>query len=169
MVDEKIMQKGKYWSGKLSEAVEKLERQDQPDAPESGTAPWLAQLKQEVEERRLAETEAQFRRDELMAHLLSEMNKVRSVELLEEMNREVLEKQGRVEPIFTVRHELCLSWPVSGGRNKIAVGADYDEATAGYYLLVTGKDQQRIPTTEEDLKKALVKAFREPRFDDGGW
>ncbi len=160
------MQKGKYWSGKLSEAVENLERQEQP---ETGPGTWLAQLKEEVEERRLAETDAQFRRDELMAHLLSEMNKVRSVELLEEMNREVLNNQGRVEPIFTVRHELCLSWPVSGGRNKIAVGADYDEATSGYYLLVNGKDQQRIPTTEEDLKKALLKAFREPRFDAGGW
>jgi hypothetical protein len=97
------------------------------------------------------------------------MNKVRSVELLEEMNRELLNKQGRVEPIFTVRHELCLSWSVPGGHNKIAVGADYDEVTAGYFLVVTGKNQQRIPTTEEDLKKALVKAFREPRFDEFSW
>lgn len=161
------MQKGKYWAGKLSEAVEKLEHPGQADA--EAQPGWLDQLKGEMEERRLAETEAQFRRDELMAILLTEMNKVRSVELLEEMNRELLDNQGRVEPIFTVRHELCLSWPVAGGRNKIAVGADYDDATNGYYLLVTGREQQRIPTSEEDLKKALVKAFRDPRFDDGSW
>lgn len=162
------MQKGKYWAGKLSEAVEKLEHPEHADE-EGHTTGWLDQLKEEMEERRLAETEAQFRRDELMAMLLTQMNKVHSVELLEEMNRVLLDNQGRVEPIFTIRHELCLSWPVEGGRNKIAVGADYDDATDGYYLLVTGKDQQRIPTNEEDLKKALVKAFREPRFDDGSW
>ena len=162
------MQQGKYWPGKLSEAIENLEAKNRRNTPVS-SGNWLAQVKQEMMERRLEETEAQFRRDALMTSLVAELNKVRAVELLEEMNRELLDKQGAVEPIFTIRHELCLSWPAQGGRNKIAVGADYDDATSGYYLLVTGKEQQRIPTTEEDLKKALVKAFREPRFDDYGW
>lgn len=162
------MQQGKYWPGKLSEAIENLEGH-QPAEREVGSGNWLAQVKHEMMERRMVETEAQYRRDALVTTLVAELNKVRAVELLEEMNRELLDKQGAVEPIFTVRHELCLSWPAQGGSSKVAVAADYDEATSGYYLLVTGKEQQRIPTTEEDLKKALLKAFREPRFEDYGW
>jgi len=162
------MQQRKYWPGKLSEAIESLEGQPLAER-EVGSGNWLAQVKQQMMERRLAETEAQYRRDALVATLVAALNKVRAVELLEEMNRELLDKEGAVEPIFTVRHELCLSWPAQGGRNKIAVAADFDEATSGYYLLVTGKEQQRIPTTEDDLKKALVKAFQEPRFNEYGW
>lgn len=162
------MQQGKYWPGKLAEAIETLEGRE-PAERETGSGNWLAQLKQEMAERRLAETEAQYRRDELMTSLVARLNTVRAVELLEEMNRELLDKAGAVEPVYTVRHELCLSWPTQGGRNQISVAADYDDVTNGYFLLVTGKDQQRIPVMEEDLKKALVKAFREPHFDNYGW
>jgi hypothetical protein len=162
------MQQSKYWPGKLAEAIDTLEGRN-PAGREAGSGNWLAQLKQEMAERRLAEIEAQYRRDALMTNLVARLNKVRAVELLEEMNRELLDKAGAVEPVFTVRHELCLRWPAQGGRHQISVAADYDEATNGYYLLVTGKTQQRLPVTENDLKKALVNAFREPHFDNCDW
>jgi len=98
-----------------------------------------------------------------------ELNRVRTVELLEEMNRELVNREGRVEPIFTDRHELCFSWPITGGRYQVRVGAEYDEASGEAYLLVNGMEEQRIIATEEELKKSLVKAFREPYFNVYRW
>ena len=165
------MQQEEFWSGKLAEMVELIERQERGEIvdPMAGSEHWLAELKREVEARRLAEAQAQYRRDAMMTRLMFEMNRVRVVELLEEMNRELLDRQGRVEPVYTTRHELCLSWPVAGGRNQIRVGGDYDDVTSAVFLVVTAQHEQRLPIIEDDLKKALIIAFREPLFDVYRW
>ncbi len=164
------MQQDEFWSGKLAEMVELIERQERGQGLENLVAEsWLSELKREVEMRRLAEAQAQYQRDVLMTRLMFEMNRVQAVELLEEMNRELLDKQGRVEPTFTNRHELCLSWSVPGGRNQIRVGAELDETTNEVLLLINGQEEQRLHATEPELKKALVKAFRQPHFDIYRW
>ncbi len=166
-----FMQQEHFWTGKLAEMVELIERQERGETTDTvpTTLSWLAELKREVEARRLAEAQAQYKRDVLMTRLMFEMNRVRAVELLEEMNRELLQGQGRVEPVYTSRHELCLSWPVPGGRNQMRVGAEYDEETDRVFLITTGLQEQRHPSTEDDLKKGLVKAFREPNFEVYRW
>jgi hypothetical protein len=165
------MQQEQFWTGKLAEMVELIERQERGEIFEAtdSTASWLAELKREVEARRLAEAQAQYKRDLLMTRLMFEMNQVRAVVLLEEINREILLGQGRVEPLYTTRHELCLSWPASGGCNQLRVGAEYDDLAEEVFLVVTGVEEQRIPADEEALKKALVKAFRSPYFDLHRW
>ena len=165
------MQQEQFWTGKLAEMVELIERQERgelADADEAKTS-WLVDLKREVEARRLAEAQAQYKRDLLITRLMFEMNRVRAVELLEEMNRELLDGQGRVEPVYTSRHELCFSWPAPGGRNQIRVGAEFDEDADEVFLITTGLEGQRHPATEVDLKQALVKAFRRPYFDIYRW
>src|SRR5690348_9126115 len=165
------MQQEQFWTGKLAEMVELIERQERgelADADEAKTS-WLVDLKREVEARRLAEAQAQYKRDLLITRLMFEMNRVRAVELLEEMNRQLLEGQGRVEPVYTSRHELCFSWPAPGGRNQIRVGAEYNEETDEVFLITTGLDEQRHATTEQDLKHALIIAFRNPYFDIYRW
>lgn len=165
------MQQEQFWTGKLAEMVELIERQERgelADATEA-KASWLVDLKREVEARRLAEAQAQYKRDLLITRLMFELNRVRAVELLEEMNRELLNGQGRVEPVYTSRHELCFSWPTRGGLNQIRVGAEYNEDTDEVFLITTGLEEQRHSTSEEELKQALVKAFREPQFDIHRW
>lgn len=159
-----------FWSGRLAEMVELIERQERGDvATAPKTEDWLADLRREVEARRLAEAQAQYKRDQIMTRLMFEMNRVRVVELLEEMNRNLLESQGRVEPVYTSRHELCLSWAVTSGRNLIRVGAEYDEEKSEVHLVITGSEEERVPCDERQLKKALVQAFREPHFDIYRW
>jgi len=165
------MQQEQFWTGKLAEMVELIERQERGEITDAAEAKasWLVDLKREVEARRLAEAQAQYKRDLLITRLMFEMNRVKAVELLEEMNRELLDGQGRVEPVFTSRHELCFSWPAPGGRNQIRVGAEYDEETDAVFLITTGLEEQRHPTTEENLKQALITAFRNPYFDIYRW
>jgi hypothetical protein len=130
---------------------------------------WLDELKAEIEARRQAEAELQYRRDAMVARLMMELNRVHCVELLEEMNRELLNREGRVEPVYTDRHELCFSWPVPGGRNQITVGTDFDPSNGQVFLVVTGNEVQRMPVDESQLKKALIRAFREPMFNVYRW
>ena len=163
------MQQEEFWSGKLAEMVRLIEQQEQNGTSEQEALGWLGDLKREVEARRLAEAQAQYKRDALVTRLMFELNRVRAVELLEEMNHELLDHQGRVEPVYTTRHELSLSWGAPGGRNQIRVGAEYDETLSQLFLVVTALDEQRLPVAEDELKKALVKAFREPHFDVYRW
>lgn len=159
-----------FWSGRLAEMVELIERQERGEiASITKNEDWLADLRREVEARRLAEAQAQYKRDQIMTRLMFEMSRVRAVELLEEMNRALLEGQGRVEPVYTSRHELCLSWAVTSGRNLIRVGAEYDEDRNEIGLIVTGAEEVRLETDEKGLKRALVQAFREPHFDIYRW
>ncbi|HEX2915033.1 MAG TPA: hypothetical protein VH186_29840 [Chloroflexia bacterium] len=162
------MKQDEFWSDKLAEMVDLIERQERGE-PDTSPIHWLDELKREVEARRMAEAQAQYKRDAIMTRLMFELNRVRAVELLEEMNRELLDRQGRVEPVYNGRHELNLSWALPGGRNRIRVGAEYIEATSEVFLIVTGKEEQRVPANEEDLKNALVRAFREPYFDIYRW
>jgi hypothetical protein len=139
------------------------------EAGEGEKAGWLDELKAELEAKRQAEAEAQYRRDAMITRLMFELTRVHCVELLEEMNRELLNREGRVEPVYTDRHELCFSWPVAGGRNQITVGADYDEESHQAVLIVTGQEIRRTPVEENALKVALIKAFREPLFSVYRW
>jgi hypothetical protein len=155
---------------RLSSRLEKLEPFSIHEESSSGQPNgWLDELKAELEAKRRAEAEAQYKRDALITRLMFELNRVRCVELLEEMNRELVNREGRVEPVFTDKHELCFSWPVAGGRNQITVGADFNEATNEIYLLVSGQQVIRIPPNEAELKKALIKSFREPLFNVYRW
>lgn len=165
------MQHEEFWSGKLAEMVEIIEKQERGEqlSGAEATEYWLAALKRDVEAKRLAEAQAQYRRDAIMTRLMFELNRVRAVELLEEMNRELLDRQGRVEPVYTSRHELCLSWSAPGGRNQIRVGAEFDEDENEVFLIVSGQQEQRLPITEDALKQALVKVFRHPYFDIYRW
>lgn len=158
------MQQDRFISSDVAQRLEKLE--NQTDALEPNN--WLAELKREMDSKRRAEAEAQYKRDSMTTRLMYDLNRVHAVELLEEMNRVLLNREGRVEPIFTNRHELCFSWPITGGRYQIRVGADTDEA-GGTCLVVSGQEEQRIPVDEEELKKALIKAFREPYFNVYRW
>lgn len=153
---------------RLSNRFEKLERFEIHEES-NPTGGWLDDLKSELETNRRAEAEAQYKRDALITRLMFELNRVRCVELLEEMNRELVNREGRVEPVFTDKHELCFSWPVAGGRNQITVGADFDDAKNEVYLAVTGQQVIRVHVKEEELKAALVKAFREPLFNVYRW
>ena len=128
---------------------------------------WLTDLKVELENKRQLEAEAQYRRDALMTRTIMEMNRVHCVELLEEMNRELLHMEGRVEPVFTTRHELCLSWAVSGGRREIYVAIDTKEGSNDekLVLVVRGEVEQIIDVNEDKLKQALITAFRKPLFN----
>lgn len=130
---------------------------------------WLDELKEELLAKRQAEAEAQYRRDALMTRMMIEMNHVHCVELLEEMNRELLDNNGRVEPIYTTRHELCLSWPTTSGRNEIYVAIDTKPNEDRLVLVVRGEEEQFIPVDEEALKYALVQAFRQPSFNVHKW
>lgn len=159
------MQQDQFYSNDLAHRLERLEHEAEELEPDN----WLTELKREMEGKRRAEAEAQYKRDSMTTRLMYDLNRVHTVELLEEMNRVLLNREGRVEPIFTDRHELCFSWPVTGGRYQIRVGADYDDDTGASYLLVSGQDQQRIPVDEDELKKALIKAFREPYFNVYRW
>ncbi len=165
------MQQEHFWTGKLAEMVELIERQERGETGELSlaTESWLGELKREVENRRLVEAQAQYKRDVLMTRLMFEMSRVHAVELLEEMNRELLDGQGRVEPVYTSRHELCLSWPVPGGHNEIRVGAEYDDEAEKVFLITNGLQEERLDCDEEALKKALIKAFRAPHFDIHRW
>ncbi len=164
------MQQDEFWSGKLAEMVDMIERQERGEGVDPAqTEHWLADLKREVEARRLTEAQAQYKRDAMMTRLMFEMNRVRAVELLEEMNQSLLDRQGRVEPVYTTRHELCLSWATPGGRNQIRVGADFDDATSEVFLVVSAEAEQHLPIDEPELKKALIKAFRKPHFDIYRW
>jgi hypothetical protein len=154
---------------RLSNRLEKLERFEFHEEASSPHLGWLDELKSELEARRRSEAEAQYKRDAMITRLMYELNRVRCVELLEEMNRELVNREGRVEPVFTDRHELCFSWPVAGGRNQITVGADFNEETNQISLLVSGQHIQKVSTNEQELKKSLVKAFREPHFNVYRW
>ncbi|MEI6043766.1 MAG: hypothetical protein WCS37_05185 [Chloroflexota bacterium] len=158
------MQQEQFFGSNVTHRLERFEREEARDPND-----WLAELKREVEAKHRAETEAQYKRDALTTRLMFELNRVHTVELLEEMNRALLNREGRVEPIFTDRHELCFSWPVTGGRYQIRVGADYDDESADTYLLVNGQDEQRIRVDDLELKQALIKAFREPYFNIYRW
>jgi len=158
------MQQDQLFGNNLVQRLEKIER-DELANPQD----WLSELKRDMETKRRVEAEAQYKRDAMTTRLMYELNRVRTVELLEEMNRELVNREGRVEPIFTDRHELCFSWPITGGRYQVRVGAEYDEASGEAYLLVNGMEEQRIIATEEELKKSLVKAFREPYFNVYRW
>jgi hypothetical protein len=158
------MQQEQFFGNNVAHRLERLEREEANDPND-----WLAELKREMEAKRRAEAEAQYKRDALTTRLMFELNRVRTVELLEEMNRELLNREGRVEPIFTDRHELCFSWPVTGGRYQIRVGADYDDESGDTYLLVNGQDEQRIRVDDVELKQALLRAFREPYFNVYRW
>ena len=163
------MQEESFWRGKLTEMVDLLERQERGEMPLNTVTTWLTDLKYEVEARRLAEAQAQYEHDAMITRLMFEMNRLHAVELLEEMNRVVLDRQGRVEPVYTTRHELCLSWAAMGGRHQIRVGAEYEADSSRVVLIVTGLHEQRVGASEDELKKALVKAFREPNFDIHRW
>jgi|GEM_PF-1520100 len=139
------------------------------DGNNAAPAGWLEDLKTELEAKRQAEAEAQYRRDAMITRLMFELSRVHCVELLEEMNRELVNREGRVEPVYTDRHELCFSWPVAGGRNQLTVGADFDDNSNQALLVVTGAEVERLPIEEEALKKALVKAFRAPLFNVYRW
>lgn len=130
---------------------------------------WLDELKAEQVAKRQAEAEAQYRRDALMTRMMIAMNQVHCVELLEEMNRELLNSEGRVEPIYTTRHELCLSWPITAGRNEVYVAIDTKANEDKLILVVRGEDEQLISVNEEALKKALIQAFRNPAFNVHKW
>jgi hypothetical protein len=154
---------------RLSNRLEKLEPFTLHEESSNQVNSWLDELKAEIEAKRRAEAEAQYRRDALITRLMFELNRVRCVELLEEMNRELVNREGRVEPVFTDKHELCFSWPVAGGRNQITVGADFKEDSNEIILLVSGQKILQIPPNEEELKKALIKSFREPQFNVYRW
>ncbi len=154
-----------FFGNSVAHRLERLERGEQELDPND----WLAELRRDMESKRRAEAEAQYKRDAMTTRLMFELNRVRTVELLEEMNRALLNREGRVEPIFTDRHEICFSWPITGGRYQIRVGADYDDETGATCLLVNGQDEQKIAVSEVELKKALVKAFREPYFNVYRW
>jgi hypothetical protein len=162
-----------FWSDRLAGMVELIERQERGEGVATGIREkredWLTDLRQEMEARRLAEAQAQYRRDQIMTRIMFEMSRLQTVELLEEMNRELLEGQGRVEPVYTTRHELCLSWSVTNGRNLIRVGADYDEDNNEIILVVTGAYEQRTVPNEAALKRALIEVFRQPHFDNYRW
>ncbi len=153
-------------AARLDKSTSNLRRLDSGEGEKAG---WLDELKAELEAKRQAEAEAQYRRDAMITRLMFELTRVHCVELLEEMNRELLNREGRVEPVYTDRHELCFSWPVAGGRNQITVGADYDEEAHQAVLIVTGQEIQRTPVEENALKTALIKAFREPLFSVYRW
>jgi len=159
-----VMQQDQSFGNNVANRLEKLEREEIADPND-----WLSELKRDMNAKRRAEAEAQYKRDTMTTRLMFDLNRVHTVELLEEMNRELLNREGRVEPIFTDRHEICFSWPVTGGRHQIRVGADYDEETGESYLLVNGQDEQRIGVEEAELKKALIKAFKEPYFNVYRW
>ncbi|MEI7554765.1 hypothetical protein [Candidatus Chlorohelix sp.] len=139
------------------------------DSTDSSEGSWLDEIKAELEAKRQAEAVLQYRRDAMVTRLMFELNRVHCVELLEEMNRELLNRDGRVEPVYTVRHELSLTWPVPGGKNHINVGADFDDDSQEIYLVVTGKEVNHISVDETALKAALINAFRNPEFEVYRW
>ncbi|NWJ46646.1 MAG: hypothetical protein HXX14_20040 [Bacteroidetes bacterium] len=139
------------------------------DSSDSSAGSWLAEIKAELEAKRQADAVLQYRRDAMVTRLMFELNRVHCVELLEEMNRELLNREGRVEPVYNERHELSLTWPVPGGRNHINVGADFDDASERIYLVVTGNHIKHIPVDEAELKAALIGAFRNPQFEVYRW
>lgn len=150
--------------------VNRLERLSKNLNNESDQARgWLDDLKEELIAKRQAEAEAQYRRDALMTRMMIEMNQVHCVELLEEMNRELLNNEGRVEPIYTTRHELCLSWPTTAGRNEIYVAIDTKPNEDKLILVVRGEEEQQIPVNQDALKRALVQVFRKPSFNVHKW
>jgi hypothetical protein len=159
-----VMQQDQFFGNNVAHRLDRLDREEQVDPND-----WLAELKRDIHAKRRAEAEAQYKRDALTTRLMFDLNRVHTVELLEEMNRELLNREGRVEPIFTDRHEICFSWPVTGGRHQIRVGAEHDDETGESYLLVNGQEEIRIPVEEEALKRALIKAFREPYFNVYRW
>lgn len=161
------MQQDQVTTNNLMQRLEKMERGQESGDKDPGD--WLTDLRREVEARRRAEMEAQYKRDALTTRLVFELNRVHAVELLEEMNRVLLNREGRVEPIFTDRHELVFSWPVTGGRHQIRVRAEFDPETGEPFLLVNGHEEQRISSDEAELKQSLVKAFREPYFNLYRW
>jgi hypothetical protein len=153
----------------LASRLERLGKH-QPSEPTHAKG-WLDDLKDEIAARRQAEAVAQYQRDALMTRMMIELNRVHAVELLEEMNRELLDNDGRVEPIYTTRHELCLSWPTVNGRHEIYVAADVRPGYADERLIlaVRGEDEQIVSMDEEALKGALIKAFRQPLLNIHKW
>jgi hypothetical protein len=159
-----------FWNDRLAGLVERQERGETVATGTRENRPtWLTELRLEMDARRQAEAQAQYRRDQIMTRIMFEMSRLQAVELLEEMNRELLEGQGRVEPVYTTRHELCLSWSVTNGRNLIRVGADYDEDKNEVVLVVTGAQEERTMANDAALKGALIEAFREPFHDTYKW
>lgn len=152
----------------LASRLERLGK-NQPSDSDSEKS-WLDELKTEIEAQEQAEAAAQYHRDALMTKMMMELSRVRGVELLEEMNRELLKNEGRVEPIYTTRHELCLSWPTVGGRKEIYVAADSKAGSLDeLILIVRGQEEFVTDVDEAALKQALVRAFRKPLLNVHKW